>query len=296
MPERDPFGRLPDENPLAGLGSLSEGSESQTAEPVVSSWGASEEAAPDAAAPEPVPSQPPGRRDRLQQAARRRTTTAASAAEYLDPAQFAQFAQIARRMARVVRAVFVIAFVFVIVGVVLSLLVSGDSDTGTPGGVPPSGPSQQSRPAGGEARAPRGLQRRSLLARRNLAPALRRLRTSGLGRLRSLRIAPERIDAQLLTRGGSLRSVQLRFDGELRRLSVGSGGFGGLPTIAFSDVDPAAPSRLARGAARRSGRSLNQVDYVVRINAGTLGGWTVVMRGGGQFLGDDRGTITRRIG
>ena len=66
MPERDPFGRLPDENPLAGLGSLSEGNESQTAEPVVSSWGASDEAAPDAAAPEPVPSQAPGRRDRLQ--------------------------------------------------------------------------------------------------------------------------------------------------------------------------------------------------------------------------------------
>jgi hypothetical protein len=37
MPERDPFGRLPDENPLAGLGSLSDGSDRQdAAEPVAS--------------------------------------------------------------------------------------------------------------------------------------------------------------------------------------------------------------------------------------------------------------------
>ena len=35
MAERDPFGRLPDENPLAGLGSLSDNSQSQAAEPVV---------------------------------------------------------------------------------------------------------------------------------------------------------------------------------------------------------------------------------------------------------------------
>ena len=142
---------------------------------------------------------------------------------------------------------------------------------------------------------PVGLGKHSLLARGNLAPALRRLQRSGLGRLQSLRIAAERIDVQLLTREGRLRSVQLRYTGELRRFSLSGAGFGHLTTLPFSDVDPAAPQRLARGAAERLKRPVSQVDYVVRINAGPGTAWTVVMLNGGQFIGDARGQITRRI-
>ncbi len=142
---------------------------------------------------------------------------------------------------------------------------------------------------------PVGLGSRSLLVRRNLAPALKRLRTSGLGRLRTLRIAPERIDVQLLTRGGRLRSVQLRYDGELRKFGSSGPGFGSLPTLSFAQIDAGAPARLARGAAGRMKKPVSQVDYVVRIETTPQTAWSVVMRGGGQFVGDARGRITRRI-
>jgi len=66
------------------------------------------------------------------------------------------------------------------------------------------------------------------------------------------------------------------------------------------NIDPAkiaaAPARLARGAAERAKRPVSQVDYVALVGVAPQATWTVVMRGGGQFAGDARGRITRRIG
>jgi hypothetical protein len=101
---------------------------------------------------------------------------------------------------------------------------------------------------------------------------------------------------QLLTKDGRLRSVQYRYDGELRRLSLSGGGFGGSQTIPFSRANSAAPQRLVRSAAGRLEKPSTSVDYVVLVNAGPSAVWTVVMQGGAQFLGDARGRITRRLG
>ena len=160
----------------------------------------------------------------------------------------------------------------------------------------PATPSEETPSPGAEATPPRGLAPRSMLLRRNLAPALARMRNEGLGRLRTLRVAPERVDAQLLTRGGRLRSVQARFDGEFRVLSTSGPGFGRLDTVPFATVNTAAPSRLARSAAGRLRRPVGQVDYAVLLaGLGPLADWSVIMRGGAQFLGDARGRIARRV-
>jgi hypothetical protein len=322
--ERDPFGRLPDENPLAGLGSLSDERDSQgAAQPVVAAWSGAEpadtvsEGAAKAADRKPrVQSHAEliaAAREamaRLQQAPPEQSAQAArDAAKQMVQATTSTFVNPAtvRRFARFVILGAVIAtvvFVIVIAAAVLGLSSDG-GDSGTPvqerssepADVRPSPLAQVPAEAVPEnAPVPVGLGSRSLLVRRNLAPALKRLRTSGLGRLRTLRIAPERIDVQLLTRGGRLRSVQLRYDGELRKFGSSGPGFGSLPTLSFAQIDAAAPARLARGAAGRMKKPVSQVDYVVRIDTTPQTAWSVVMRSGGQFVGDGRGHITRRIG
>jgi hypothetical protein len=152
-----------------------------------------------------------------------------------------------------------------------------------------------SGPAGTDAtpraRAPSGLQTGSLIRRDTFGAAVERLRTAGLGRLTLLRVAPARIDARLLTRGGRLRNVQLRHDGELRDFGASAGGFGFVKTIPFSRVETAAPERLARAASRRLGVPAARVDYLVL----TKSGWSVVFEGGRQFSADDAGRNLRRI-
>ena len=320
MAERDPFGRLPDENPLAGLGSLSDAGERQdAAQPVVSARPAGSEPAERsrARAKRGAP------QERAKSRAKAATATAPAQASTPSDAQQQQqlrdllgaVEQMKRggssvsgltvlrsigRVIRVVRIVVFVAIVAVIGSAASGVFSSGAikeriddlSDVELPNFESPTFESPGT-PAEPE---PAGLRGKSLLVQRNLAPALRRLRTSGLGRLKSLSIRPESIDAQLLTKAGRLRSVQYRYDGELRTLSLSGGGFGGSPTIPFRRASSAAPQRLARNAAGRLKKPTTYVDYVVLVNAGPSAVWTVVMQGGGQFLGDARGRITRRLG
>jgi hypothetical protein len=200
MAERDPFGRLPDENPLEFLGATSNGTQAAAAEAQAAEQ-ATSSARPATSARPPV--QPPRVADYVQGSA-------------LDPAQAVRIAR------RVVRLVVVAAVLFVVFGGVAAVFVGGETDSGdspvvavdsddaTPEGALPNATPPPPPAARPPAATPRGLNASSLLTRRNLAPALRRLATSGLGRLYSLSIRPERIDVQLLTRGGRLRSVQLR--------------------------------------------------------------------------------------
>lgn len=321
MSELDPFGRKKDENPLAGLGSLSDGLESQqAAQPVVPGrsskdtiderwrggtnadapderWRGGSETPPKSGPATPSnsgPSTPPpagspqaALRDLLGAVEQMKSVSASAGT--MVPANI-------NVIGRIVKIVILFVVLMVIVSAVAGVLVTGKSvkdgisNLPTKVGLPTTDLGSQ----GGA--DPVGLQSKSLLRRTNLAPALKRLRTSGLGRLKSLSIRPERVDAQLLTKDGRLRSVQVRSDGKLTELSVSGGGFAQLQTIPFARANSAAPARMARSAARRVKRPVSQVDYVVLIGTDPSAAWTVVMKGGGQFIADARGRITRRIG
>ena len=304
MTERDPFGRLPGENTLAGLGVPSGDIEIESTEPTSASAEPKASARPSASE---ASWQPPDPRERAGAAdpAQRMLAElqrATRAGETIDPQG------VIRSVRRVVQTVFVVFVLVFIGGVALAVFSAGTdvkdrfSELPNPSqaledvGRSIDGALEGAGTPGATGAEPRGLSGRSLLARRNLQPALRRLATSGLGRLKSIAIRPERIDAQLLTRGGRLRSVQLRYDGELRKLSLSGAGFSQLRTIAFSKLDPAAPSRLARSAAGRLKLPVGQVGYAVPIVIGSEVSWSVFMRDGRSFLGDARGRVTRRIG
>lgn len=135
---------------------------------------------------------------------------------------------------------------------------------------------------------------RSLIDRTSLAGALRKLR--GHGRLHLLRVAAERIDAQLITRAGALRTMQVTAGGALRDLGAAGAGLGGLPSIAFSQVDPAAPARIVRVAARRAGRRPSRVDYLVLLMLPNGQSWNVYFKPDGlHFSADRHGTGLRRL-
>ncbi len=289
MAERDPFGRLPGEDTLAGLGSLGDGvvppssAETVQAEP-------SEPDAGTGAAAWGQPTAPPEREPSTGAPHERGPSTGAG--ERQPPARASRPAA-ARRSSRIVRGVVLAIAAVVGLNVVAALLIdTATVEQSSEPAVATKAPDARDVPAS-DAPAPVGLQERSLLLRGNLAPALQRLRTSGLGRLYSLRLAPERIDAQLLTKSGRLRFVQLRHDGELRRLSLSGPGFNRLQTIPFARVDASAPARLARSAAGRSRRPVSQVNYLVFSNVITSG-WSVYMKSGASFRGDVRGAIVRR--
>lgn len=142
---------------------------------------------------------------------------------------------------------------------------------------------------------PKGVDRGSLLLRGNFGAAMGRLRTAGLGRLHSLRVAPDRIDVQLLTNTGRLRIVQIRPGGELRELNITGTGFSHLDTVPFAAVNSAAPFRMASGAAKRLGRNARSVDYLVFTDFGGERGWSLFFKDGKHFIGDARGRIQRRI-
>ena len=56
---------------------------------------------------------------------------------------------------------------------------------------------------------------------------MNRLRTGGYGRLGNLRVAPERIDATLVTKDGRLRQVQIVPGGAVRVIGTTGAGFAG---------------------------------------------------------------------
>ena len=145
------------------------------------------------------------------------------------------------------------------------------------------------------AAAPVGLGARSLLRPAAFERALADLRGREIGRIQNLRVAPERIDASLLTRRGTLVSVQIRPGGEFQRFSESGAGFGGIATIPYGKLDPTAPQQLVRAAAERLGRPVSRIDYLVpTLSSGELT-WGAYFKGGAIFLANARGKITRRI-
>ncbi|WP_205697303.1 hypothetical protein [Conexibacter sp. SYSU D00693] len=150
-------------------------------------------------------------------------------------------------------------------------------------------------PGGGDDDGPvLGLQRGSLLTKSALSPALGRLQAHG--KVRLIRLAPDRINAQLV-RGDTLRHVSVAGAGAAAKVDSESPATGALETVPFASIDPAAPYRLTRSAAGRLRVPTTRVDYLVLMDLPLQGpSWMVYFKDGkGAFQGDAHGRVTRRI-
>jgi hypothetical protein len=152
----------------------------------------------------------------------------------------------------------------------------------------PSGRPQATLPA-------RGLAPGSLLRPAAFGKAMTRLRTGGYGRLTNLRVAPDRIDASMLTKDGRLRQVQIVPGGAAHVLATSPSGFAGARTMTMKGIDRGAPDRLTRSAAERLGAPARRVDYLVLTDFAGARQWNVYFKGGQIFSADAHGRITRRI-
>jgi hypothetical protein len=147
-----------------------------------------------------------------------------------------------------------------------------------------------SRPDAQPKDAPKGLAGESLVRRENLARVLRTLSASEQGRLTNLRVAPERIDAQLVTSEGRIRHIQVKPGGKPERFGPDSGpGFDSVGTIPFSRLDPNAPTRLARRGAEEVGVPITDLQYVVPQTIGKDVRWVVYFTRSRYVIGDAKG-------
>ena len=136
---------------------------------------------------------------------------------------------------------------------------------------------------------PVGLAAGSLLRPAEFERAIGVLRDAG-GRADTLRVAPARIDTQLVS-GDRARIVQVRPGGELHEITTVSGVGASSPVLNWNRIDPGAPRRLTRAAARRLRISPSQINYLVLSAA--LGQWGAYFKNGRIAFGDRRGRVTR---
>jgi hypothetical protein len=137
------------------------------------------------------------------------------------------------------------------------------------------------------AASPVGLEAKSLIRADNFATAMVILTDSGLGRPTYLRVAPDRIDSQLLE-GNTVHTVQITPDGELR--DFGSSQGSGRP-IALKSIDPSAPERLVRRGASGTSRP-RDINYVL-ISPGPPPSLGAYFKSGRVVIGDAHGRVKR---
>jgi hypothetical protein len=106
------------------------------------------------------------------------------------------------------------------------------------------------------------------------------------GTLQSLRVAPERIDAQVFSRG---RMHVVQVTGSGRVTDVKTSVVARQPKLR---LDAAAPRRMARAAARQAGRPVSEVSYLV------LGptGWDLFFTDGRHYSAGRAGRHVKHIG
>lgn len=290
MPEYDAFGREIGEDTLAGLGGQSSApearakpAESWTEAQIAEAGAFGATAVPDEPAAPPQPQRPPG---------------PTSMPSFDVPAPGAPVVRVRRRggVGCLVGLVILIALVAgPIVALVSFVDDAGDTIDEITGAID-SAPDGEPAPVAPEppARPPTGLRGASLVSQSNFGKALARLENAGLGRVTFIRLAPERLDAQLV-KGSRQRSAQVTFDGKLTRGPTTAGG-AGLDTVAVSAIDRSAPARLVRASAARYSVREQGINYLVLSSfPGEGHRWVAYFKGGTYVQGDRSGRIVRRI-
>jgi hypothetical protein len=133
------------------------------------------------------------------------------------------------------------------------------------------------------AEAPVGVERGSLLRPAALRTALAKLPSR---QIQTLRIAPERIDAQVYVKG-KMHVVQIRADGTVSDVATPVGG-----SVKRLRVDAGAPNRIVRTAVKRAGRSPARVSYVVLLGSR----WQLFFDDGLRYSASANGRKVKRIG
>ena len=140
---------------------------------------------------------------------------------------------------------------------------------------------------------PTGFGEGSLMRPAAVGAALAKLNADEV-RLTNLRLAPERIDATLLTTEGRLRHMQIKPGGKPEQLGTdGSEGFDKTPTIRFAALRPGAPQRLARRGAKELGVPVSSVQYAVPQDTGDAVRWSSTSSAARYVIGDARGRFER---
>ena len=298
MPKYDAFGREIGEDTLEGLG----GSPSEAPDWRESAYPEAKPAEPDgwteSAPAEPAPAQPsqpapptpsPADEEQRRQLAAQLSGTLQQAAATGSGRRTVTVRRSGSAKGCLIALVVLLAVGAVAIGGVVSLVSSvGDSIDGVEkvirapeiGSVPDLNPGPK----------PTGLSKDSLMRRANVAAALRTLRSDENTKLTNLRLAPDRIDATLLTDAGRLRHVQIQPGGELERFGSDSGpGFDNVSTIPFAKLDPGAPQRLARRGAREHDVPISELQYAVPQDISGQVRWVVYFTRGRYVIGNAAG-------
>jgi hypothetical protein len=149
------------------------------------------------------------------------------------------------------------------------------------------------RPASAPAPAatPEGLARGSLLRAPAFRAAMAQIRrTAPAGaRLSRLRVAADRIDAEVLAGGRTIALVKT-WNGRAKVESTAPTMDGDEVLVAFDRLDTSAPQRVAAAAARRKGTRTSSVDYLVLFDAVGLR-WNGFMADGAQITATPGGRV-----
>jgi hypothetical protein len=111
------------------------------------------------------------------------------------------------------------------------------------------------------------------------------------GHLQLLRVAPDRINANVIVKG-KLHVVQVSAGGEVNDVSTPSTG-GGTGTIKVNSV---APSRIINTATKRTGRRPSSVSYLVLIHILGKDEWQLYFDDGVHFSASANGKKVHRVG
>jgi hypothetical protein len=110
------------------------------------------------------------------------------------------------------------------------------------------------------------------------------------GDIQLLRVAPDRINANVNV-DGKLHVVMVTAGGDVSDVSTPAGGQGDAVK-----VNPAAPARIVRTAAKRAGRRPADVDYLVLMHLLGKDEWQLFFTDGTHYAGSAGGTKVRKVG
>jgi hypothetical protein len=287
VPKYDAFGREIGENTLAGLGGSNEPAAS--AEPVPSSAGESWASATPTAEPSAdwtaAPSTQPA--DGWTDAPAPEAPVVSFPDAPPRPINVRRARGLGCLVGLVILAAVVAGPVIAIVSVVSDAGDAIDEVTGVFDDVPTDDPAPPPDPAV-------GITGRSMIAPGNVERALGQL--DGAKRVGRMTIWPERLETDVI-RGRRATDVTFSAEGGVTRGEPEAYNEA-LGTIPVADIDPTAPARLVRNAAKRYGVRERGINYLIGsedVFSGSGHRWIAYFKNGVYVQGDERGRVIRRI-